>query len=164
MNSIIIELNNNISQITYENIELKNKNKELLEEKKSKSSSTLWESTHKQLREKDVIIEQLKKDSDFYKRQYKASNILSNYPYSNLSEQNTIKLEKEINKINIHNNNNDDNNDNDNDNDKKNKKDKKKKDKTKEKSKKDKKKKMDIINIDTDNDELIRLERELDGY
>jgi hypothetical protein len=45
-----------IKALREENLNFKNRIKELVEEKKTKSSSTLWESTHKQLKEKEMAI------------------------------------------------------------------------------------------------------------
>ncbi len=47
---------------------------ELNEKVKSKTSSAIWESMQGQLQEKDKVIEQIKKDLDFYKRQYLVKN------------------------------------------------------------------------------------------
>ena len=89
-----------------ENIALKKRISELNDEKKSKSSSVLWETTQKQLGEKDQIIEQLKKDVEFYKRQSGKTTVTDKYPYnpnlnsipnqSNQSYQNIKKTESVI--------------------------------------------------------------------
>lgn len=47
---------------------------ELNDKVKSKTSSAIWESMQVQLQEKDKVIEQIKKDLDFYKRQYQVKN------------------------------------------------------------------------------------------
>ncbi len=47
---------------------------ELNDKVKSKTSSAIWESMQGQLQEKDKVIEQIKKDLDFYKRQYLVKN------------------------------------------------------------------------------------------
>ena len=82
-----------------ENIALKKRISELNDEKKSKSSSVLWETTQKQLGEKDQIIEQLKRQSG-------KTTVTDKYPYnpnlnsipnqSNQSNQNIKKTESVI--------------------------------------------------------------------
>ena len=54
--------------------ELELKNKELTDKLKSKTSSSIWENMQVQLQEKDKQIEQIKKDLDFYKRNYDMKN------------------------------------------------------------------------------------------
>ena len=54
--------------------ELELKNKELSDKLKSKTSSAIWENMQVQLQEKDKQIEQIKKDLDFYKRNYDMKN------------------------------------------------------------------------------------------
>jgi chromosome segregation ATPase len=70
-----------ISNYSNENNKLKNKikelelkNNELIEEIKSKSGSSLWQSMILQIQEKDNYIEEIKKDLNFYKRQYLLKN------------------------------------------------------------------------------------------
>ena len=75
--------------LTQENINLKNTIDELNKEKKAKSSSTLWESMNSKIIEKDNIIEQLKKDIEFYKRTGTKTNIGNKYQ-SNLLKLNSV--------------------------------------------------------------------------
>jgi hypothetical protein len=112
------ELSNKISQLEDTNCksqdtinnqlniinDLKCRVRELVEEKKSKSSSALWETTTVQLKEKDQIIEGLKKDIEFYKRtQTKSLSPVSAKYQANLTEskesekysQNKIVLDEE---------------------------------------------------------------------
>ena len=69
LEGIIAQSSIESNQLKEENNLLKKKIADLNDEKKTKSSSVLWETTQKQLGEKDQIIEQLKKDVEFYKRQ-----------------------------------------------------------------------------------------------
>ena len=85
-----LEEKNNI--IVEENNRLKNTIEELNKEKKAKTSSTIWESMNAKLSEKDTIIEQLKKDIEFYKRTGTKTNIAEKW-------QSTISKSNE--KINI---------------------------------------------------------------
>ena len=94
---IINNSNNTIELLVEENNLLKKKNNEMIEEKKLKSSSTIWESTQTQLKEKDLIIEQLKKDVEFYKRQCNKSNVTEKYPYNSNNNVENIKTMKSIN-------------------------------------------------------------------
>lgn len=95
LNTLLVEnttLKSNFDDLTNENIALKQQINELIEEKKQKSSSTLWTSINEQLKEKDILIEQLKKDIEFYKRQSStfstSSNIANKYLQSiNKTEQ-----------------------------------------------------------------------------
>ena len=73
----ILEKNN--LQLIQENNNLNIKISELIQEKKLKLSSTIWESTQIQLKEKDLLIEQLKKDNEFYKRNLKTSKVSDVY-------------------------------------------------------------------------------------
>ena len=68
--------NKTIQSLTEDNHILKIRINEMIEEKKSKSSSALWESTQLQLGEKDLIIDNLKKDIEFYKRNHKNNNVI----------------------------------------------------------------------------------------
>ena len=149
-------IDKNNFDLVNQNYELKKRIDELIEEKKSKSSSTLWESTQKQLKEKDFLIEQLKKDIEFYKRQSTKTNLMDKYPYN---------PNKDINE-NTYTNENNDNNET-----KQIKetidaneiKSKKKKEKSKDKT--DKKKKKEVIKInDDDDDDVNELEKELLGF
>lgn len=79
------EKNNLLEQ---ENTKLTNIINELNKEKKAKASSTIWESMNSKLAEKDVIIEQLKKDIEFYKRTGTKSNISEKWQ-SNISKSNS---------------------------------------------------------------------------
>jgi len=85
--SNLSEQNTNLEQ---ENTKLKNTIDELNREKKLKSSSTLWESLNSKVIEKDSIIEQLKKEIEFYKRAgtKNSTNITDKYQ-SNLSNSNS---------------------------------------------------------------------------
>ncbi len=60
-------------------IELEKKITDLNDKIKSKSSSSIWESMQLQLQEKDKVIEQLKKDINFYSRQ----NVINSVPVTN---------------------------------------------------------------------------------
>lgn len=81
-----LEKKNNI--LEQENIKLTNTINELNKEKKAKASSTIWESMNSKLTEKDIIIEQLKKDIEFYKRTSSKSNIAEKWQ-SNISKSNS---------------------------------------------------------------------------
>lgn len=81
-----LEEKNNI--LEQENIKLTNIINELNKEKKAKASSTIWESMNSKLAEKDIIIEQLKKDIEFYKRTSSKSNIAEKWQ-SNISKSNS---------------------------------------------------------------------------
>ena len=76
-----------------ENIKLKNTISELNREKKEKSSSAIWESMNSKLGEKDVIIEQLKKDIEFYKRTGTKTNVGEKYQYNLLKQNSSIFTE-----------------------------------------------------------------------
>jgi hypothetical protein len=91
---IIEEKDNIIKSLTDENSNLKKKLNEMIEEKKLKLSSTLWENTQLQLKEKDLIIEGLKKEIEYYKRN-QDSNILLKYPHNDNKnkQKNNIVLE-----------------------------------------------------------------------
>lgn len=78
--NLINELNQTIGSLKDENLNLKKRIGELVEEKKSKSSSALWETTQSQLKEKDIVIEQLKKEIDFYKRNSNKNFVKDTYP------------------------------------------------------------------------------------
>lgn len=81
-----LEEKNNV--LEQENIKLTNIINELNKEKKAKASSTIWESMNSKLAEKDIIIEQLKKDIEFYKRTSSKSNIAEKWQ-SNISKSNS---------------------------------------------------------------------------
>ena len=163
-----------ILSLTEDNKNLKTRINELIEEKKSKSSSALWESTQVQLREKDLIIENLKKDLEFYKRNSKSNNVMEKYPYNVSTNTDTKKSEQNIQQTEKPNSTNKDNNKND---EKEVKQElevekeleverelvkkvkKSKKDKSKDKSEKKKKKKKETIQEEEDDDD--ELEKEL---
>lgn len=92
LEQVILESSDLIAKLTEENNLLRKKINELNEEKKSKSSSVLWETTQTQLGEKDKIIEQLKKDVEFYKRQSNKSTVTDKYPYNPNKLTNLTKL------------------------------------------------------------------------
>lgn len=77
--------------------ELEIKNKDLAYKLKSKSSSSIWENMQVQLQEKDKQIEDIKKELDFYKRNYNVKN----YDRSNASNVQIVPVEqiKSINPI-----------------------------------------------------------------
>ncbi len=115
------------------------------EKLKSKSSSSIWESMQVQLQDKDKLIEQLKKDLNFYQRQSVINNItqVNNTTQTNIEKKEDNLIEVSDNEIIIE------------------KKDKKvKKDK---KDKKDKKSKGKIIHNTEDIDDVDDLEKELLG-
>ena len=95
LKDIVDNKNKIIHSLTENNNVLKTKINEMIEEKKSKSSSALWESTQLQLTEKDLIIDNLKKDIEFYKRNHKSNNVIDKYPYNG----NNNKYESEIKNI-----------------------------------------------------------------
>lgn len=144
--NLLNEQNNNLMQ---ENILLKNTVKNLTNdlniEKKTKSSSTLWECMNAKLSEKDTIIEQLKKDIEFYKR---------------TTDNKTNIMEKYQHNINIINNNNKSTESNIQLNDNNTFNDIKEENKT-IKSKEKKKKKKKNIELYDDKDEMEKLEKEL---
>jgi len=84
-------------ELNEKNINLQQELNKLLEEKKIKSSSLLWETTQNQLREKDLIIDNLKKDIEFYKRNYESKL------YNKLNNNTVEKKELEV-KDNLNNN------------------------------------------------------------
>jgi hypothetical protein len=91
------EQNTNLEQ---ENIKLKNSIDELNREKKAKASSTLWESLNSKVVEKDNIIEQLKKEIEFYNRTCIKNNINICDKYQSKLKSNSSDLTlTEINKI-----------------------------------------------------------------
>jgi hypothetical protein len=71
---IINRKDNEIQQLKNKIIEQDKKIIDLVEKVKSKSSSAIWESMQLQLQDKDKMIDQFKKDIDFYKRQYLVKN------------------------------------------------------------------------------------------
>lgn len=162
-----LEEKNNI--LEQENIKLTNTIEELNKEKKAKASSTIWESMNSKLAEKDIIIEQLKKDIEFYKRTGSKVNIADKWQ-STVSKCNSSNFkEKKEQKADIINKNKEDNIETiktvevievkKDDNDKE--KEviiKKSKDKSKDKSEKKKKKKKVVEEEDLDD-----LEKELAG-
>jgi len=96
-NKLIFQINeleekNNV--LKQENTILTNVVEELNKEKKAKSSSTIWESMNSKLAEKDIIIEQLKKDVDFYKRTGPKTNIVNKWQ-SSVSKSNSSDFEKQ---------------------------------------------------------------------
>lgn len=95
---IIDEKDNIIKALTNENSNLKIKLNEMIEEKKLKLSSTLWENTQLQLKEKDLIIEGLKKEIEYYKRN-SDSNILLKYPHNDNKNKQKNNIVLENNKI-----------------------------------------------------------------
>jgi hypothetical protein len=108
LTNMLEDKNKTIQLLTEDKNVLKTRINEMLEEKKSKSSSALWESTQIQLKEKDLIIESLKKDIDFYKRNSKNNNVMDKYPYNgnnnkneseNQSNTNILTPKNNINKI-----------------------------------------------------------------
>jgi hypothetical protein len=97
LNNLVQEQNKQIQLLTEDKNNLKTRINEMQEEKKSKSSSALWESTQLQLKEKDLIIENLKKDIEFYKRNYKNNtNLMDKYPFSGNNNKN-----ESVNQLNI---------------------------------------------------------------
>ncbi len=81
MNEIESNYQNQISNLDAEiqglKLKIVEQDKKILElndKVKSKTSSAIWESMQVQLQEKDKVIEQIKKDLDFYKRQYQVKN------------------------------------------------------------------------------------------
>ena len=97
LTNIIDDKNNKINLLTEEIDVLKKKNNDLTYENKSKSSSSLWESTQLQLKEKDLIIENLKKDIEFYKRNGKTNNIMNIYqPNENNIKNSTIQETEDV--------------------------------------------------------------------
>ena len=76
------------------NEELNLKLKTLNDEKKLKSSSALWESTQTALKEKDLLIDDLKRTNADLKRQIEFGKKNSNYS-NNLNNQNVVVKEKE---------------------------------------------------------------------
>jgi hypothetical protein len=82
LKNTIDDKNKNIEVLTEDNYGFKTRINEMIEEKKSKSSSALWESTQVQLKEKDLIIDNLKKELEFYKRNSKSNNVMDKYPYN----------------------------------------------------------------------------------
>lgn len=95
----IKELEEKNNLLEQENTKLTNTINELNKEKKAKASSTIWESMNSKFAEKDVIIEQLKKDIEFYKRTGPKSNIAEKWK-SNISKSNSSDSieEKEVEK------------------------------------------------------------------
>lgn len=89
LKDIIDNNNKTILTLTEDNKELKVRINQMVEEKKSKSSSALWESTQVQLREKDIQIENLKKELEFYKRNSKSNNLMEKYPYNHYNTTTT---------------------------------------------------------------------------
>lgn len=94
-----------INQLEKDNGDLKNKTVILNEEKKTKSSSALWESTQAILKEKDTIIEDLKKEIEFYKRNSgnfsKSNSVINKYAWAD----NCKNVSKSFENTNILNNN-----------------------------------------------------------
>lgn len=82
------ELEKKCNLLQEENTKLTNIINELNKEKKAKASSTIWESMNTKLAEKDNIIEQLKKDVEFYKRTGPKTNIAEKWQ-SNISKSNS---------------------------------------------------------------------------
>lgn len=74
-------------------LELETKNKDLNNKLKSKSSSSIWENMQIQLHEKDKQIEEIKKELDFYKRNYNVKNFEGSVVFENKPE---IKNTKEV--------------------------------------------------------------------
>ena len=72
-NGLKIEKENN-KKLLDTVLELEKKNADLSEKIKNKSTSAIWESMQGQLQEKDKQMEQIKKELDFYKRQYNVKN------------------------------------------------------------------------------------------
>jgi hypothetical protein len=64
-------------------LDLENKNKDLNERLKSKSASAIWANMQVQLQEKDKQIEDIKKDLEFYKRNYTAKPLENKSVYEN---------------------------------------------------------------------------------
>lgn len=96
-----LEEKNNI--LEQENIKLTNTINELNKEKKAKASSTIWESMNSKLAEKDIIIEQLKKDIEFYKRTSSKSNIAEKWQSNILKSNSSDSIETKETKISISN-------------------------------------------------------------
>ena len=108
LTNMLEDKNKTIQLLTEDKNVLKTRINEMLEEKKLKSSSALWESTQIQLKEKDLIIESLKKDIEFNKRNSKNNNVMEKYPYNdnnnkneseNQSNTNILTPKNNINKI-----------------------------------------------------------------
>jgi len=64
-------------------LDLENKNKDLNDRLKSKSASAIWANMQVQLQEKDKQIEDIKKDLEFYKRNYTAKPLENKSVYEN---------------------------------------------------------------------------------
>jgi len=88
----INKLEEKCNLLEQENTKLTNIINELNKEKKAKASSTIWESMNTKLAEKDNVIEQLKKDVEFYKRIVPKSNVTK----SNLSDSIEVKDVKDV--------------------------------------------------------------------
>ena len=97
LNNQIKELENNNDVLKEENRKLSNIIEELNKEKKAKASSTIWESMNTKLSEKDIIIEQLKKDIEFYKRTCPKSNITEKWQQSTIKSNSCDLIESPIN-------------------------------------------------------------------
>ena len=68
-------------------LDLENKNKDLNERLKSKTASAIWANMQVQLQEKDKQIEDIKKDLEFYKRNYTAKPLENKSVYENNNKQ-----------------------------------------------------------------------------
>jgi hypothetical protein len=81
-------------------LDLENKNKDLNERLKSKSASAIWANMQVQLQEKDKLIEDIKKDLEFYKRNYTAKPLENKSVYENnnnkLSEISKQNVKQEV--------------------------------------------------------------------
>ena len=93
----IKELENKNNILIEENIKLSNVIEELNKEKKAKASSTIWESMNTKLSEKDIVIEQLKKDIEFYKRTSPKYNITEKWQPGNTKYNSSDTIETPLN-------------------------------------------------------------------
>ncbi len=94
-----IQEENKNEVLTNHIIQLEFKNKELSDKLKSKSNSAIWENMQHQLQEKDKQIEQIKKELDFYKRNYNVKTFEGQTIFENTPvNKNDIKVEKVENK------------------------------------------------------------------
>jgi hypothetical protein len=90
----LIEEKNKNKELNSQITQLELKNKELGDKLKSKANSAIWEKSILLIQEKDKQIELIKKDLDFYKRNYNIKTFEGKTIFENLSSKNETKIEK----------------------------------------------------------------------